>query len=81
MMYAPHCLLFIAQRQHLPQKGVGAFRAPLVLQTLVCHYAKTASAVSCPQINAYPHGALTLATTAVSLHPVLALKHIDGQFM
>ncbi|KAI5984106.1 hypothetical protein EDC04DRAFT_2914538 [Pisolithus marmoratus] len=45
--------------------GIGAFHAPLILQTLAYHYTKTASAVSCPQINIYPHGALTLATAAV----------------
>ncbi|KAI6031142.1 hypothetical protein BKA83DRAFT_4121896 [Pisolithus microcarpus] len=45
--------------------GIGAFRAPLILQTLAYHYTKTANAVSCPQINVYPHGALTLATAAV----------------
>ncbi|KAI6122149.1 hypothetical protein EDD16DRAFT_1705256 [Pisolithus croceorrhizus] len=44
--------------------GIGAFHAPLILQTLAYHYTKTASAVSCPQINIYPHGALTLATAA-----------------
>ncbi|KIM58989.1 hypothetical protein SCLCIDRAFT_27693 [Scleroderma citrinum Foug A] len=56
---------FIFKYLKLNDRGVGAFRAPLVLQTLVCHYAKTANAVSCPQVNTYLHGALTLATTAV----------------
>ncbi|KIM70174.1 hypothetical protein SCLCIDRAFT_19106 [Scleroderma citrinum Foug A] len=56
---------FVFKYLKLNDRGVGAFRAPLVLQTLACHYAKTANAVSCPQVNTYPHGALTLATTAV----------------
>ncbi|KAI5994309.1 hypothetical protein EDC04DRAFT_2613213 [Pisolithus marmoratus] len=45
--------------------GIGAFHALLILQTLACHYTKTINAVSCPQINVYPYGALTLATAAV----------------
>ncbi|KIM62607.1 hypothetical protein SCLCIDRAFT_24901 [Scleroderma citrinum Foug A] len=46
-------------------KGVGAFHAPLILQTLAFHYTKTANAVQCPQIDSYPHGALTLSTVGV----------------
>ncbi|KAI5996949.1 hypothetical protein EDD15DRAFT_2194665 [Pisolithus albus] len=46
-------------------KGIGAFRAPLLLQTMAFHYTKMANALPCPQINVYPHGALTLATVTV----------------
>ncbi|KAI5985830.1 hypothetical protein EDD15DRAFT_2373720 [Pisolithus albus] len=46
-------------------KGVGAFRAPLILQTLASHYTKTISAVRCPQVDSYPYGALTLSTVGV----------------
>ncbi|KAI5989673.1 hypothetical protein EDD15DRAFT_2198362 [Pisolithus albus] len=54
---------FVFQYMKLSRNhGVGAFHVPLILQTLACHYTKTVNVVSCPQINVYPHGALTLAT-------------------
>ncbi|KAI6009293.1 hypothetical protein EDC04DRAFT_2610613 [Pisolithus marmoratus] len=45
-------------------KGVGAFHAPLLLQTMAFHCMKTANAIPCLQIDTYLHGALTLATVA-----------------
>ncbi|KAI6099663.1 hypothetical protein F5141DRAFT_1066486 [Pisolithus sp. B1] len=59
--------------------GIGAFCAPLILQTLAYHYTKTASAVSCPQIKIYPHGALTLATAAIG-HQTDESKLLAGTF-
>ncbi|KAI5997115.1 hypothetical protein EDD15DRAFT_2194781 [Pisolithus albus] len=58
-------LPFVFKYLKSDNKGIGAFRAPLLLQTMAFHYTKTANALPCPQINIYPHGALTLATVTV----------------